>query len=197
VALAVGAVKEPAVANFDGSEAVEMANPLAMLNDAVAKRLVRASLAPLSPRGNSRQCDNAPAAKSAAKTAHSNAARPLAPVFFLEPVVPLRHPVSMKSDQLVPPAAPLQTLRPPFSCQRSAYKAQLPRKTGYAPVHRLADNAVYFVTAGAAQTPFSTHPPNAICLNGCCLWVADYGWPEAGPLPTIIIVARGNPARRT
>jgi len=108
----------------------------------------------------------------------------------------------VNSDQVVPPSAPLPdapgTFRVP-AVRLADLKSQLPPKDWpHAPVHRLTDSAVYFVTAGTLHKRhlFDT-PEKRDLLEGRLLsFVKEYGWQlEAWAVLAnhYHFVARGNP----
>lgn len=108
----------------------------------------------------------------------------------------------MKSDQAVPPRASLPDARGTFRLPKVRLvdlKALSPPKDWpHAPVHRLADNAVYFVTAGTLRKRhFFDTPAKRDLLERLLLSFArEYGWQlEAWAVFAnhYHIVARGNP----
>jgi putative transposase len=109
---------------------------------------------------------------------------------------------SMKPDEPVPPAAPLPVA--PGTFQLSKVKlvdvnAQLPPKDWpHAPVHRLAENAVYFVTASTLhkQHFFDTPAKRGLLERLLLSFAKECGWQlEAWAVFAnhYHIVARGNP----
>ena len=108
----------------------------------------------------------------------------------------------MKPDEPVPPAAPLPVAPVTFSLPKVRLvdlKSQLPPKDWpHAPVHRLAENAVYFVTAGTLhKRHFFDTPAKRDLLERLLLSFAkEYGWQiEAWAVfgNHYHLVVRGNP----
>jgi putative transposase len=108
----------------------------------------------------------------------------------------------MKSDQPAPPSASLPDAPGSFQMPKVKLvdlRAQLsPKDWPHAPVHRLADNAVYFVTAGTLhKRHFFDTPAKRDLLERLLLSLArDYGWQlEAWAVFAnhYHIVARGHP----
>jgi putative transposase len=108
----------------------------------------------------------------------------------------------MKSDEIVPPAAPLPDAPGMFQLPKVNLvdlKAQLPVKDWpHAPVHRLAENAVYFVTASTLhkQHFFDTPAKRDLLERFLLSFAKEYGWQlEAWAVFAnhYHIVARGNP----
>ena len=108
----------------------------------------------------------------------------------------------MKPDEPVPPAAPLPDAPGTFRLPKVRLvdlTAQLPPKDWpHAPVHRLADNAVYFVTASTLhkQHFFDTPAKRDLLERMLLSFAKEYGWQlEAWAVFAnhYHIVARGNP----
>jgi putative transposase len=112
---------------------------------------------------------------------------------------------SVKPDQPVPPLAPLPVLPGTFQIPKLRLvdlKTQLPPKDWpHAPVHRLADNAVYFVTAGTLHKRhyFDTPAKRDLLERLLLSFAREYGWQlEAWAVLAnhYHFVARGNPDSR-
>jgi putative transposase len=108
----------------------------------------------------------------------------------------------MKPDKPAPPTPPLPDVPNSFQLPKVKLvdlKARLPPKDWpHAPVHRLADNAVYFVTAGTLhKRHFFDTPGKRDLLEWWLLSFArEYGWQlEAWAVFAnhYHLVARGNP----
>ena len=108
----------------------------------------------------------------------------------------------MKPDEPVPPPASLPDAPSTFQLPKVRLvdlKTQLPPKDWpHAPVHRLADNAVYFVTASTLNKHHFFNTPAKLDLHERLLlsFAKEYGWQlEAWAVFAnhYHIVARGNP----
>ena len=88
----------------------------------------------------------------------------------------------MKPDEPVPPAAPLPNAPRTFQLPKVRLvdlKTQLPPKDWpHAPVHRLADSAIYFVTAGTLNKHHCFDTPAKRDLHERLLlsFAKEYGW---------------------